>query len=247
MKIVRTVWGSLEYVKRETLDKHKYENEVVYVWGKENQEHLISLGYETILAHSQDHYYKYDRMVNKYYHKLEVVARADEDFEEYLLLDWDTYPIGEISEAKLQLNKKSPVQCPLYAIPENFYDIISQHPMDNEMREFFYYQSRFLETHSWKIQQGRAFPNFCFFYSRKANIGRELLKIAKKQQILSNIEEFSLFKWANCSIEEYIKIHEPLVIRAQESDPLPQVQFALDSINVLTNERKDKKIYFVHK
>lgn len=245
MQIVKVHWGELN---REGIDRaFRFPQEVVYVWGEKNFQEFKERGYDAVLVSKDPQDARYSTASKKYYHKLEALVRADRDFDEYLLVDWDTSN-AEFDQGFYEaLREKSSVQCPLYGYHRDFYTEIFTHPMSVEMQEFFTNQQRFIETHSWDLNGIKIFPNFWFFYSRGAKIGEELMRISVDNQILSNVEEFALYRWASCSLEEYIDRHEPLVTRGQLSDPMPLVQDSLRTVNEFIESKVRKKIYIQHK
>jgi hypothetical protein len=248
MKIIRTVWGDPEYVRTETEKKFIFGNEIVYVWGTTNADYLKSIGYEVILVSPDSYNPAYNRMTTKYYHKLETVILADSDFGEYVLIDWDTYPGRDLDKNFFDsLNKKSEIQCPLYSLPKTFFNEISKNRMPPEFLDFFSCQNKLIQKFSWDFKDSWVFPNFCFFYSRGAKIGNDLMRISTGENLLSNVEEFALFKWAGCTMEEYIKKHEPLVARGQINDSMPSVQKSLDTLNLEIDSMVDKIDYIKHK
>lgn len=248
VKIIRTVWGPLDYIKMETKNKSFLPNEIIYVWGGDNEKYLKNLGYNTILVSKNNINPLYKDMKTKYYHKLEAIILADETFKEYILVDWDTYLDKKLDNIFFKiLRSKSNIQCPLYSLPNNFFNIISNSPLTPEFTDFFTYQNKLIPNFSWNLKDSRVIPNFCFFYSRGAKIGKKLMDIAKNENLYSNVEEFALYKWANCTLEEYIKKHEPLVAQGQLKDNLIEVQESLDLLNSFIDNRLDKNIYIQHK
>jgi hypothetical protein len=173
---------------------------------------------------------------------------ADSDFGEYVLIDWDTYPGRDLDKNFFDsLNKKSEIQCPLYSLPKTFFNEISKNRMPPEFLDFFSCQNKLIQKFSWDFKDSWVFPNFCFFYSRGAKIGNDLMRISTGENLLSNVEEFALFKWAGCTMEEYIKKHEPLVARGQINDSMPSVQKSLDTLNLEIDSMVDKIDYIKHK
>lgn len=248
MKIVRTVWGNLSHTIAETEGKYFFEDEIVYVWGIENEDHLKRMGYKTFLMSTEESDLRYSTQLMKYMHKLLAIQMADENHEEYILLDWDSSLSRELDEEFLKLlRSRGKVQCPLYCLPNNFYDLISKYALSDEMSIFFKKQNELICDHSWNFNEFRVIPNFSFFYSNKAKIGKELIEIAKSNEITSNIEEFSLFIWANCSLDEWINEYEPLVAIGQKTDSMEEVSRGLSLLNVHIDSVLSKKIYINHK
>ena len=247
-RIIKTIWGNIDYVKQEVEGKFKFPNEIVYVWGSDNQQYLKDLGYETILVSSENMNPLYNTLSKMYYHKLEAIIEADSTFENYILIDWDTYTEKKLDQEFIKLlNNKSEIQCPLYSLPISFYDEISKVDMDNNYFDFFTNQNILIPKYSWNLNDSRVIPNFSFFYSRNAKIGKKLMQISKEENILSNIEEFSLYKLVDCSLEKYIENHEPVVAIGQTHDSLNIVQKSLDELNSFIRKRVNKVNYIKHK
>ena len=85
MKIIRVLWGNK--INNEIPKIPLLKNEVVYVWGKENNKMLLERGYETRLLDVsifEDEY-------NHFGKKLYALNEALKVFNEVLLLDWDCY------------------------------------------------------------------------------------------------------------------------------------------------------------
>lgn len=248
MKIIRTLWGHPKYTFKEVENKYKFENEVVYVWGKENEEYLRKLGYDTILMSDEIIDSRYCTQLTKYMHKLLVIEKADEQFDEYILIDWDTQLEQYFDEDFYKLLRaKGNVQCPLYALPNNFLDKILKKNLSDEMKDYFIHQSNFIKEYSWKFENLHVIPNFSFFYSNKAKIGKELIKIAVDNKLQTNIEEFAFYIWANTNLDDYIKKYEPNVVIGQNSDQIKEVADGLKTINNYIKHICYKKVYIGHK
>lgn len=247
-KIIRTVWGNLDYVKNETLNKFRFPGEIIYVWGSGNNGYLRSIGYDTILVSDNSIDTRYNNMSTKYYHKLETIIKADLDFGDYILVDWDSYLERSMDDVFFEsLKKKSEIQCPLYSLPANFFEEISKLPMDDDFLNFFENQHKYIQKYSWRFMNSNVIPNFSFFYSRDAKIGKDLMKIAKENSILSNVEEFALFSFVGCDLMEYIRNHEPIVAVGQRRDDLESVQKSLDGLNSMIGSIITKLNYIGHK
>lgn len=247
-RIIKTVWGDLDYVKNETNHKFKFKDEIIYVWGSDNNEYLRSIGYDTIMVSPDQCNPSYNNMDTKYYHKLDVIRLADSDFGDYILIDWDTYSERILDDYFFELlRKKSEIQCPLYSLPNNFFPEISKLNMTEDYKSFFYNQNKLIPKFSWEFNGSRVIPNFSFFYSRNAKIGNSLFEIAKSNNLLSNVEEFSLYKYLSCTLGDYINNHEPIVAIGQIRDSMPCVQKSLDELNSMIGSIIKKIDYIKHK
>ena len=70
-------------------------------------------------------------------------------------------------------------------------------------------ESNEVPKYHWKFEDSFIIPNFGCVYSRDKNYGNDLIKIAKKYNIKGLVEELSMWKYANCSLKEYIKQFQP--------------------------------------
>jgi hypothetical protein len=67
----------------------------------------------------------------------------------------------------------------------------------------------FLNNYSWKKDSKCIIPNAGFIYISDSQIGKNLFQIAKDDDVKTLIEEFTIYKWANCSLDEYIENYHP--------------------------------------
>jgi hypothetical protein len=248
MKIIRTIWGEIQHTIKEVSNKFKFDNEIVYVWGSENNNYLKSIGYETYLISEDKSDERYSNQLKKYIHKLLVIEYADNMYDEYILLDWDSRIILNLDDEFTKLlRSKGTIQCPLYCLPNNFLEVINKENLSDEMSEYFFQQNEFIQKYSWKFDNLNVIPNFSFFYSNGAKIGKELIDIVIKHDIKTNVEEFALYIWANCNLNEWIDNFEPIVSIGQQIDTLKEVSDGLNIINKHISSILDKKIYISHK
>jgi len=114
---IRALWGDVSNLRNGKIAKEITSLKdkdwfTVYVFGKENKDWLDEIGYRTVLVDEKPSLWSLSE--NMYRHKLEVFARATEDFDEYAFLDWDCVPVGDISNAWIDLNKKDSFQANLF-------------------------------------------------------------------------------------------------------------------------------------
>lgn len=253
MKIVRVLWGEPEYVINEIPKKPIFEDETVFVWGEKNCDLLKSYGYDVICISPYITEPEYSTHLLHFKHKLRALSIANERFEEYLFLDWDVTLAKPIDANFYDLiRRKGNIQCPLYAYHKEFKDDIKKYLIDKGVFEtnqddFLNNQIEQLYKYSWDFNDMRVLPCFCFFYSKNSNIASELLKIADERDIKTCIEEFSMWIYANISIDDYIKKYEPYVIRGKEFDKnLPAMTAAIKKINNYIDAKINKDIYLLH-
>lgn len=242
MKIVRALWGNNQKVLKEIPKIPLFEDEVVFVWGEDNFKLLNSLKYKTIKISSSD---KYTNFNLQFYHKLEALILADKVFKEYIFLDWDIIIDKPIDDKFIgYLRKGNKIQCPIYsdypinyakqAIEKMRENGINEKKLDNYVNAI----DKHLVEYSWMFSNYYVLPNFGFFYSRNANIGKKLMKICKENNISANVEEFALYKYINCSLESYIDKHSPVVMYGNER--IPKV------LKDYIDKRQTKDLYLRH-
>ena len=261
MKIVRAFWGNQERTWNEVPTKPLFDNEVVYVYGRENYERFRSMGYEAVLVHFDTTEPEYSTVYKHFAHKLTCLKLAEHAYGEYLFLDWDVKVVKSLDDNFWDLIRSNgELQCPLYCYPSNYENKvlaqIKQNPekewvknIDPNIFPWLTVQNEMLIANSWTWEDLLVVPNFCFFYSNYTNTASELLKIYEEYGILTCIEEFCMYKYSNTSIDNYIEKYEPLVIRGREDDcfhfDLIEDR-AIERINAYIATKINKDIYLIH-
>jgi hypothetical protein len=262
--VIRALWGNSEASIKEVLPTPVFENEVVYVWGLDNKKLLDSRGFKTVLMNDEITDPKYSTRETQFYHKLLVIQRAGEMFDEFIFLDWDCYLLRPLDKYFYDsLRNGNDVQVPTYAYDDVKYAGMPKlimfpankrykSGMTESLRLYLLEQEIQLRKYSWKQGNLLVSPNFCFFYTRRSNIGSELLKVALDNNVRNCIEEHAMYLWANCSLDEYIKKYEPKVIQGI-SDETRTLLYKYDykndpviKINNYISKMVDKIIYLKH-
>jgi hypothetical protein len=223
MRIVRACWTDSNLIFHwDHVPTTPQHNEVVYVWGVENEQRLRDMGYDTRLVENSvfNEEYAYGR-------KLEALDRGLKEFGEVLLLDWDCVFVKPIDTRFYELLQEKPIQVPIYV-----------HPIDNPF------------GNSWKVEEGVYFsPNFGFCYSRDRNLGSTLIDIAKANDIPGCVEEWSLSFLVNCTLEEYVKNYLPKIGHGvgQEAVPIDHENYSLQKKAWdYVEEKHQMEIYLKH-
>jgi len=187
MKIVRVLWGNSDTTWNEIPEKPLFDNEIVYVWGTENQARLISRGYNTIILGPYITQPEYSNIYTHFVHKLHALSVAEKDFEEYLFLDWDVNIVKKIDDQFWDLIRSNgPIQIPTYSYPKGYESVVSKFLLDNPENEkvknldpniikWINVQNTMLEKYSWDFEDINVVPNFCFFYSNGTNAISKLM------------------------------------------------------------------------
>ena len=218
LKIIRAWWGNFEDKWKDVPKIPLYpEYEIVYVWGKEHYNEFVSRGYECVYMEEEGIFNNWWEVYGK---KLLVLDKALEQWDEVLLLDWDCYILRPLDKTFFKFLELKPIQVPLYshyktpkkalleAIPQN-------HPLRQKEESYNYLIQNLdlIESHiqhyHWKWDDGLVIPNFGCVYSRNKNLGKDLIKISQENNIQGLVEEFAMWKYANCTLEEYISKYLP--------------------------------------
>ena len=215
MKIIRVLWGNK--INNEIPKIPLLKNEVVYVWGKENNKMLLERGYETRLLDVsifEDEY-------NHFGKKLYALNEALKEFNEVLLLDWDCYLLKPLDEHFYNSLKEKPIQIPLYIQHKNTKEAILEILPPNQsikLQKELDLLGKGFKKYAWEWEDGFVAPNFGFVYCRDINLGSNLLKIAQRENLQTVVDEFATLLYVNCSLNEYIKKYLPSVVRGSSND-----------------------------
>jgi len=243
IKIIRAYWGDSEKTKAEIPPIPIYSNQLVYVWGKENEQFLQKRGYKTRLVTEEDpclidH-------TNFLFKKLITLDLALKEHDEIIFLDWDCYILRELDNNFYNLLKSKPIQCPLYSHSLNPYEsFLEFSPNNNEERlEFFKNADIFFKKYNWQFEDMLVLPNFGCFYSRDKSIGNKLLNIALENNLKGCVDEGAMFIYANCSLNEYVENYHPLFIQGV-SDNVTGSKYYISTVQRKFNEYLKNKLSF---
>jgi hypothetical protein len=226
IKIIRTYWGSNTKTINELPPFPIYPaQEVVYVWGIENEKRLKSIGYETRLVSndplSHPDYPYFSTYPTQYGNKLISLKLALEEFEEIIMLDWDCYILRPWDHQFYTYLNSKPIQCPLYTQHRDTVKSLDEAYSGEELGDvegFFQMVEVGFTKYSWKYEEGLVSPNFGFFYTRDKSIGDMLLDITFKNKLEGCIEEHAFQIYANCSLDEYLTTYQPLFVQGVSRD-----------------------------
>jgi hypothetical protein len=220
MKVVRIFWGDNIFTKyqKEIINSPRFEDEIVYVWGKDNESYFKSIGYDTYLVSEKNSHPKYSN-ISTFLHKIFTLSIIENHYNEFLFLDWDIHLFNNRTIDKDFYNLirlGSDLQVPLYSYSltykEDILEKIKQENIESNylkyILEFIDKQQINIEKFSWKVDDMFVLPCFCFYYSR-IKLAKDLLKICKETQMETIVDEFSLYLWFSGTLNEYINKHEP--------------------------------------
>jgi hypothetical protein len=258
MKFIRAFWGDLsnfnERHKHEIIEvsKNKNLNEMVYVWGVENNKFIKSLGYETILMSDNPTEYGDHYLYNSstyMIHKLEAIKMGIKMFEEVIFLDWDCKQLKPIDKDFFYLLKlqDQEIQMPLYLYPKNYSDIILNEwgeLLDSERKKYVLKQQIFLQKHHYEWGDSFVTPNAGFIYCSNASIINDLISISYEHEIGIATEEMAFVEYTKkfvSTLEEYVYRFEPLVCDAKY-----ETHFNQKDLNKFISKLIKKNLYFIH-
>tara|TARA_Y100000356_G_scaffold129543_1_gene130722 strand:+ start:6184 stop:6927 length:744 start_codon:yes stop_codon:yes gene_type:complete len=246
MKIIRVLWG--DKVNHEIPPFPLLENEIVYVWGEENNQLLIDRGWETRLLSS----YMFEGEFNGFGKKLFALNQALEEFNEVLLLDWDCYLLKPLDDNFYNLLKEKPIQIPLYIQHEDtknaILDLVGQNQSAKFMEEMDLLQEGF-KKYGWEWEEGLVAPNFGFVYCRDKSFAKKLIDLAIKEDLKTVVDEFATKLYVDCTLEEYIEKYCASVLKGR-SDEMIILDCKLHEVSRKFSKWLDTKIeikpYFEH-
>ena len=252
IKIVRTWWGDYEDKWADVPKIPLYDNEIVYVWGDENKEKLEKRGYVCISMGDDDF-----SGSNVYGKKLQALDIALKHWGEVLMLDWDCFILKPLDDEFYKLLQSKKTQVPLYAhYKEPMFALLEAIPDDHpilQTDESYFHLIDNLSTlenqiqhYHWKWDEALVIPNFGCVYSRDKNFGADLIKIAQENDIKGLVEEFAMWKYANCSMEEYIKRFHPDYVLGVSDDKLKSKEYTIQKIQLFFNNYIKEKINYKH-
>jgi hypothetical protein len=240
MQIVRSLWGDYEnYIN--DIEESKY-NDVVYVWGEDNNEFLKKLGYHTKLISKKK--CNYCDINNQFVQKLQSFKFAEEDYGEFLFLDWDVKELKPLDQGFYNELKTHEFSASLYGYPKEFTNLKGL--VDNWTDK----QIGLMGKHCWFYDDIYILPNAGFVYSNRKGFGEDLIKIVEDYHIETLIEEFAIQIYSNMSLNDYILTHESKVINGRPEWYSVNVNGAIiDSprrINNYVTSMIEKDLYLIH-
>jgi len=257
--IIRSLWGFRDHTYKEIPPMPLHSNEVVYVWGKENEAMLKKRGFETRYVEEETSPFAYDVLELIYERKLIALDLALKEFGEVIMLDWDCHILKPLDNNFLHELRKKPVQVPLYAQHEDCYNALYEampknHPtlndsisdkIENHLRII---TKGFLKW-NWKWEEGLISPNFSFVYSNDITLGKKLIDIAIRDKMEGCVEEHAMLVYADCSLDEYIEKHHPTCLFGVSNsilDTETKVGLIQSKFNNYINNKLKMKIYYEH-
>lgn len=246
IKVIRALWGPLEDFIEE-IPLSPTLNETVVVWGQENYDYLLKLGYDCIFI--QDNIENLHSL-DMFRLKLEAIEHTASIHGRVLFLDWDTIQIRALDKFFYEDFDDKVFSCPLYCYPDSIQSQLEK-LQDDPTNEWFRVMYNNLFNNSWKSLNSMIVPMAGFIYVSNHTVAKELLDIATTYRLRGLIEELAIFKLANCSLDEYISKYEPKTIWGRPSSQTFRLGgvkgYYYKKLNEYISNKVTKKVYFVHK
>ena len=249
IKIIRAYWGDSEKLRSEIPPLPIYDNQIVYVWGENNETFLKKRGFKTRLVTEEDPcHLDYSNLLIR---KLIAIKLALEEFAEIMFIDWDCYILRELDDNFYKHIASKSIQIPLYAHTANPMEGMNEAFPSSSPEGYALNKEKgdFILKYSWKSDDMCILPNFGFFYSSDISIGKKLLDIAIDNNLKGCADEGAMFIYANCSVEEYIKEYHPNFVNGV-SDIMTSANFKISGVQKKLNDRIkeiiDMDLYLEH-
>lgn len=254
IKFIRAFWGDLNHHNGRHINEIKrtseYErlDEVVYVWGKDNQKFIESFGFKTILVHNNPYQYGVDYLEDCrtfFLHKLMAIYNGIRDYKKVVFLDWDIIPQKKVDDNFFQ-QLQSPLQIPLYSFPKNYESIVLDEWKDIGYRDKKYLniQNQLIQEFGWNFGEDKVIPNTSFVYCDDIKLIETFIHINRYDEKTMISDEFPIlyyFKNKKIGLNEYIKKYEPTVSNAKF-----ETHFNQKSLNQYIEKLIHKDLYFIH-
>jgi hypothetical protein len=239
VKVIRSLWGDINQFIGEIPKEPKY-NEMVYVWGIENNNYLKKCGYDTTLINETN----IGDVTKHYIHKLESFVVAEKMYGEFLFLDWDIKELKPLDNGFYDELKTHEFSASLYGYPKEFTNL------KGLVDDWTDKQINLMDKHCWFHDDTYILPNAGFVYSNRRGFGEDLIKIVENYQIETLIEEFAIQIYSNMSLNDYILTHESKVINGRPEWYSVNVNgIDIDSpkrINNYVTTLIQKNLYLIH-
>lgn len=214
-KFIRTLWGIHDhqgrrlYKRRTKIDKDielmkmaKYNKPfVTYVFGDDNYKFLVDNGFECVLVDKKPIVWDIDTQAFR--HKLEALKCGIQQYNEIVLLDWDTFPIKPL--------------------PANFWGALRRKAPIQAILRIYARRKAY-----WRAKEGRQIPCASFVYLRSKEIAEGLIQTWEKMNrplseeiVMAKYMDEMMGGWEG--VAKYEKLFEPDFFYLPESKVLTSI------------------------
>lgn len=252
MRFIRIFWGDLahhEGIHEREIIEAKEDNldEVVYVWGTENEEFIKNCGYETRLMHKDNFEFATDFVDDGamfFKHKYAGMKAGIEEFGSVCFLDWDCRKVKSINPYFYE-QLTSGIMVPLYTYPVDYLDqVLGMYDFPDKDVQFLHKYEEGMKKYSWKVGNDYYLPCSCFMYCNNVKIIDDFVDLLHKHEGIFS-DEFVWYLYAQekglGKLEDYIEVMEPTVVSSKLNNHFNQTKLEADITKI-----KEKEIFFQH-
>lgn len=240
---VRALWGEVNDDRREKVSRDiervincKYRHDfTVYCFGKDNHRLCSDMGLHSVMIN--DSPVAWDLDSEFWRHKLDIFNFASQDFDDFVYLDWDCFPVSRVINPWPELEKKEVIQANLfqYRTKKCLWRELDHRKVCNG--GFVYIRGKFASDKMIKI-----WDRFRIELDKiKRKRGVRGLKPRARERCLVNDDEPTISKYVDELVggwpgeDKYYELFEPEICNLRRNSVFPKE----------LNDRKN--IYFFHK
>jgi hypothetical protein len=242
IEFVRILWGDFKDIKLTPL-----YNETVYVWGSDNYNKVIDLGYKCVLMSNENTIH--DNENTKFLHKLIGLKEASLNHDKFIFMDWDVEIERELDDDFFSEFEGKEFLMPTYSYP-NEYLTLTDKLSDVSARNWTNQQIIEMEKYCWKEGDIIVLPNAGFIYCADKSIPSKLLNIALEYNLTTLIEEFAMFIYSQSDFNSYILKYEPSVIFGRPIDTVFTIHDIKRNTEIILHNKIEqlirKNVYLTH-
>ena len=242
IEFVRILWGNFKDIKPTPL-----YNETVYVWGLDNYNKLIDLGYKCVLMSNENTIHNNEN--TKFLHKLIGLKEASLNHNKFIFMDWDVELEKELDDEFFKEFDNKEFLMPTYSYP-NEYLSLTDKLIDIGAKNWTNQQIIEMKKYGWREDENIVLPNAGFIYCANPSIPDRLLEIAIENKLTTLIEEFAMYIYSQTDFISYILKYEPSVIFGRPSSTIFTIGDIKRNTELILHNKIEslikKNVYFTH-
>jgi len=242
IEFVRILWGEFNDIKPQP-----HYNETVYVWGLDNYNKLIDLGYKCILMSNENTIH--DNENTKFLHKLIGLKEASLNHDKFIFMDWDVEIGRELDDDFFTEFDGKKFLMPTYSYPIEYLSLTDK-LLDVGAKNWTNQQIIEMEKYGWREEDIIVLPNAGFIYCADKSIPSRLLGIALEYNLTTLVEEFAMFIYSQSDFKSYILKYEPSVIFGRPIDTIFTIHNIKRNTEIILHNKIEqlirKNVYLTH-
>ena len=185
-KFIRAIWGENDKIKNDVscfLEKSVHFPFTIYCFGRENYNFIIEKGFKDVVLLSEENFL-FHGVSEQYIHKIYVMKKALEHFDEVIFVDWDVILLKEL--------------------PKNFWELF--HEGEDIKAPLYYYEIHLRgrkRKKNKKLPEGYkdpvSLPSAAFVYLRNYYNGKRLYEIYEefkyKEEFKNDLDEEKILRF----------------------------------------------------